>query len=187
MSFEFLVLKMKAIQITQNLELKTENFSVLSRSAAQTRNWGKRLGRLLQGGEIIGLTGELGAGKSCFTRGLAEGLEVDQGTWIRSPTFTLINEYQGRLTIYHIDLYRIEREAELEELALRDYFFSAGVSVVEWFERLPPREVEEYLHLNIAYGQRNGRNLTFTAHGERYEEILKELRVQGFKSSKIKG
>jgi len=156
-----------------------ESFSTVTRSAAKTRSWGKRLGKLLRGGEIIGLTGELGAGKSCFTRGLAEGLEVDKGAWIRSPTFTLINEYQGRLAIYHIDLYRIENEAELEELALRDYFFSAGVSVVEWFERLPPWEVEEYLHLNIAYGQRNGRRLTFTAHGKRYEEILKSLGTKG--------
>lgn len=156
-------------------------FSVISRSAAQTRSWGKKLGKLLRGGEIIGLTGELGAGKSCFTRGLAEGLEVDKRAWIRSPTFTLINEYHGRLTIYHIDLYRIEREAELEELALRDYLFSPGVSVVEWFERLPAREVEEYLHLNLAYGRGNERKLTFSAYGERYEQILRSLRVQRFK------
>jgi tRNA threonylcarbamoyladenosine biosynthesis protein TsaE len=126
----------------------------------------------------------LGSGKTSFTRGLAEGLEVDKGAWIRSPTFTLVNEYQGRVAIYHIDLYRIESETELEELGLRDYFFSAGVSVVEWFERLPRRELEEYLHLNIAYIQGSERKLTFTPHGPQSEKILRSLRFQKFKGSR---
>jgi len=148
---------------------------VTTRSAAQTRSLGRKLGKLLQGGEIVGLTGDLGSGKTCFTRGLAEGLEVDKGAWIRSPTFTLINEYEGRLTIYHIDLYRLEREAEFDELGLEDCFFSSGVSVVEWFERLPRRAVDEYLHLNIAYVGGSERKFTFTPHGQRYEGVLKKL------------
>lgn len=156
------------------------SFSAVTRSPAETRTLGKKLGRLLRGGEIIGLTGELGSGKTCFTRGLAEGLKVDKGAWIRSPTFTLVNEYQGRLPIYHIDLYRLQNEIEMEELDLRDYFFSEGVSVVEWFERLPRREVDEYLDLNIAYARENERTLTFTAHGGRYEQILQSLRAKRF-------
>jgi tRNA threonylcarbamoyladenosine biosynthesis protein TsaE len=167
---------------SQNLELKTQNsFTVVSRSVTETRAWGRRLGRLLSGGEIIGLTGELGSGKTCFTRGLAEGVEVDKSAWIRSPTFTLVNEYHGRLAVYHIDLYRIESEAELEELGLRDCFFSEGVSVVEWCERLPASAVEEYLHLRIEYLEEGGRRLTFTPHGGRYENILTRLRVHSSK------
>lgn len=154
-------------------------FSVLSRSAAQTRNWGRKLGRLLRGGEIVGLTGELGSGKTCFARGLAEGLGVGKEAWIRSPSFTLINEYQGRLAVYHIDLYRLEGRGEMEELDLRYYLFSEGVSVIEWFERLLPGEVEEYLLVTLAHEGRGERRLTFAPYGLRYEKIVEGLRVQG--------
>ena len=87
------------------------SWSVLTRSPRQTMNWGSRLGRLLKGGEIIALIGELGSGKTCFVRGVTQGLEVGKEAWIRSPTFTLINEYHGRLPVYHIDLYRVESRA----------------------------------------------------------------------------
>ncbi|MGH7828673.1 MAG: tRNA (adenosine(37)-N6)-threonylcarbamoyltransferase complex ATPase subunit type 1 TsaE [Candidatus Binatia bacterium] len=159
-----------------NFHFAMESFSIVSRSAAQTRNWGKKLGKLLQGGEIIGLTGELGSGKTCFVRGLAEGLEVDKNAWVRSPTFTLINEYDGRAPLFHIDLYRIVGGKELEELNLAEHFFSDGVSVVEWFDRLPEGEVETYLAIGFAHAGGNQRKLSFTAYGERYERLLKELR-----------
>lgn len=154
------------------------SFTTLSSSEIQTRNWGKRLGKLLRGGEIVGLTGELGSGKTCFARGVAEGLDVGKEAWIRSPTFTLINEYDGRLPMYHIDLYRIGNARELEELNLREYLFSGGVSVVEWFEHLPEREVDEWLEVSFAYADGNARRLTFTAHGGQYKEIIEALRVR---------
>jgi tRNA threonylcarbamoyladenosine biosynthesis protein TsaE len=151
------------------------SFTILSRSAAQTRNWGQRLGNFLEAGDIVGLTGELGSGKTCFVRGLARGLGVDENTWVRSPTFTLVNEYDGRLAIFHIDLYRIADVRELEELCLSDYFFSGGVSAVEWFDRLPKEEVQEYLQVNFAHAGVKQRKLTFTAVGRRYEPIIKKL------------
>jgi tRNA threonylcarbamoyladenosine biosynthesis protein TsaE len=152
-------------------------FATISHSTAQTRNWGKRLGRLLTGGEIIGLTGELGSGKTCFARGVAEGLDVGKEAWIRSPTFTLINEYDGRLPMYHIDLYRIGNARELEELNLREYLFSGGVSVVEWFEHLPAGEVDEWLQVDFEHSGQRERRLTFTACGKQYEELLQGLKV----------
>jgi len=123
------------------------------------------LGRLLGGGEIIGLTGELGSGKTCFVRGLAQGVDVDKGAWVRSPTFTLINEYDGRVPLFHVDLYRISSMREMEELSLRELLYSEGVSVIEWFERLPEDEVEEYLQINFDHEDGNKRQLTFTSHG----------------------
>jgi len=75
------------------------SWKVVSRSARQTLNLGRKLGKLAQGGEIIGLIGELGAGKTCFVRGVADGADVGKEAWVRSPTFTLINEYQGRLPV----------------------------------------------------------------------------------------
>ncbi len=161
------------------------SWSVLTRSPGQTRGWAEKLGKLLQGGEVIGLMGELGAGKTCFVRGLAEGVEVARNAWIRSPTFTLINEYHGRLPVYHIDLYRVGDRNELESLNLREYLYSDGVSVIEWFEYLPAGEVEEYLELRISHKNGSHRELTFIAHGERYERILEDLTVQRFKSSKV--
>ncbi len=148
---------------------------VLSRSSAQTQSWGRKLGRLLGGGEIIGLTGELGSGKTCFVRGLAQGVDVDKGAWVRSPSFTLINEYDGRVPLFHVDLYRISSMREMEELSLRELLYSEGVSVIEWFERLPEDEVEEYLQINFDHEDGNKRQLTFTAHGRRYEEIVRKL------------
>lgn len=135
------------------------------------------MGRLMQGGEIVGLTGELGSGKTCFARGVAEGLDVGKEAWIRSPTFTLINEYDGRLPMYHIDLYRIGNARELEELNLREYLFSGGVSVVEWFEHLPAGEVEEWLQVNFEHRSGHERRLTFTPFGKLYEDLLKGLKV----------
>ena len=161
------------------------SWSVVSRSAQQTRAWGRRLGKLLEGGEIIGLVGELGAGKTCFVRGVAEGLDVDREAWIRSPTFTLINEYPGRLPVFHIDLYRIESRSELEGLNLREYLYSDGVSLIEWFEHLPVDEVDEYLELAIENVESNKRKLKFTAHGERYEKLIEDLKRQEFKSSRV--
>src|SRR5687768_4805295 len=105
------------------------SWTVLTHSPLQTRRWGGRLGKLVSGGEIVGLTGDLGTGKTCFVRGVAEALEVTKEAWVRSPTFTLINEYEGRLPVYHIDLYRIGSRADLEDLNLREYLFSDGVSL----------------------------------------------------------
>jgi tRNA threonylcarbamoyladenosine biosynthesis protein TsaE len=153
------------------------SWSVLTRSARQTMSWGSRLGRLLKGGEIIALIGELGAGKTCFVRGVTQGLEVGKEAWIRSPSFTLINEYHGRLPVYHIDLYRVEGRAQLEGLNLREYLYSDGVSLIEWFEHLPADEVDEFLEIRLGYVDGNRRQLTFGPHGQRYEEIVEGLRI----------
>ena len=162
-----------------------KSLTKLTRSARQTRNWGRRLGELLRGGEIVGLTGELGSGKTCFVRGIAEGLGVGKEAWVRSPTFTLINEYDGRLALYHIDLYRIGGARELEELNLRDYLFADGATVVEWFEHLPKEEVDEYLRIDFEHGDGNKRKLTFAAHGSRYEEILERIQIQKPESKRM--
>jgi tRNA threonylcarbamoyladenosine biosynthesis protein TsaE len=156
------------------------SWSVVSNSSRQTMGWGRKLAKLVQGGEIIGLLGELGTGKTCFVRGFAEGLEVEKNAWIRSPTFTLINEYHARLPIYHIDLYRIVERHQFEGLNLREYLYSDGVSLIEWFENLPAAEADEYLEVAIAHAGGSKRRLTFVGHGDRYEKI-----VQKFKRSNV--
>ena len=151
-------------------------WTIVTTSPRQSQNLGRNLGKLVQGGEIIGLVGEFGAGKTCFVRGFAQGIDVGAEAWVRSPTFTLINEYSGRLPVYHIDLYRVGKQAELESLNLREYLYGDGVSLIEWFELLPAHEVDEYLELRIAHCGGNRRELTFIAHGQRYELLLQTLR-----------
>ena len=160
-------------------------WTIVTTSPRQSQNLGRNLGKLVQGGEIIGLVGELGAGKTCFVRGFAQGIEVSADAWVRSPTFTLINEYSGRLPVYHIDLYRVGKQAELDSLNLREYLYGDGVSLIEWFEFLPAHEVDEYLELRIAHGGGNRRELTFIAHGERYERLIEKLNQASFKGSKV--
>src|SRR5260370_17533623 len=120
-----------------------------SRSPHETKSWGRRLASLLEGGELLGLIGDLGAGKTCFIKGLALGLSLREED-ILSPTFTMIQEHRGRFLLYHIDLYRLE-EATLDDLGLREYLFSEGVAAVEWFERLRADADMEYLSVRINY------------------------------------
>jgi len=149
----------------------------VSRFAQQTRRWGRLLGQSMCGGEIVGLVGELGTGKTVFVKGVAEGLEVGKDAWIRSPTFTLINEYSGRLPIYHIDLYRVGSREELEALNLREYLYGTGVSLIEWFDKLPEEELDEHLKVMLAHGGGTVREVTFNARGERYEKLLRRLKA----------
>ena len=159
-------------------------WTIVTTSPRQSQNLGRNLGKLVQGGEIVGLVGELGAGKTCFVRGFAQGIEVAADAWVRSPTFTLINEYAGRLPVYHIDLYRVGKQEELDSLNLREYLYADGVSLIEWFEFLPVREVDEYLELRISHRGSNQRELTFVAHGQRYERLLESLRAKSLKSNR---
>ena len=152
------------------------SWTVTSNSSRKTMSLGRKLASWVRGGEIVGLVGELGTGKTCFVRGFCAGMEVGKEAWVRSPTFTLINEYQGRLPVYHIDLYRIGKQDELDALNLREYLYADGVSLIEWFEYLPAAEVDEYLEVRLAHGGGSKRELSFIAHGERYEEIVDKIK-----------
>ena len=102
----------------------------LSHSAEETFAFAKRVADKLKGGEIILLNGDLGAGKTTFTKGLARALGVKET--VTSPTFTYVKEYDGTLTLYHFDMYRVSDADEVYELGLEEYFYKGGVVVVEW-------------------------------------------------------
>jgi tRNA threonylcarbamoyladenosine biosynthesis protein TsaE len=108
---------------------------LVTESEAETIALGRQLARDLSPGDVVLLEGVLGAGKTAFARGLAAGLGVPEEE-VRSPTFTLVNPYRGRIPVYHVDLYRIAKPEELDELGLEDVFGGNGVAVVEWAERL---------------------------------------------------
>jgi tRNA threonylcarbamoyladenosine biosynthesis protein TsaE len=145
-----------------------------SHSAHETKTWGRRLASLLEGGELLGLMGDLGAGKTCFIKGLARGLNLREAD-ILSPTFTMIQEHRGRMPLYHIDLYRLE-EAGLDDMGLREYLFGSGVAAVEWFERLREADDVDVLSVRISYLGPSARRIEFAAAADRYQRLLELLR-----------
>ena len=149
-------------------------FAIESKSAHETKAWGRRLASLLEGGELLGLIGDLGAGKTCFVKGLARGLALREEE-ILSPTFTLIQEHHGRLPLFHIDLYRLDT-ASLDDLGLREYLFSEGIAAVEWFERLREAEEMDFLAVRISYSSANARRIEFSASGVRHSQLVAKLR-----------
>lgn len=143
-------------------------------SAEETQAFAARVARVVTPGTVIGLEGDLGAGKTCFVKGLATGLGIREDE-IYSPTFTLIAEhYNGRLPLYHIDVYRLEG-GDIEGLGIEEYLFGHGVTVIEWFQFLPVGVVTEYLLLSLAITGEEARALTLTAYGRRYEQMLQQL------------
>jgi tRNA threonylcarbamoyladenosine biosynthesis protein TsaE len=148
---------------------------VQTRSASETVRIGKTIGNRLLLGDVVALVGELGAGKTQFIKGLAAGVGMGNPTYISSPSFTLINEYPGEIPFYHIDLYRLEREKEAEELGLEDYFQGRGVTAIEWADKIPSLLPEEILFISIAYIDKNIRSLEITGKGKHYEDLVNQV------------
>lgn len=121
--------------------------AIVSTSAEDTEALGERLGRVLAPGAVVALTGELGAGKTCFVQGLVRGLGVT--TRATSPTFVLVNEYRGRVPVHHVDLYRVESVAEAMDLGLDELFASAGVTLVEWADKLGPALPRDAVQVHV--------------------------------------
>lgn len=150
-------------------------FSVITTSQEQTWRTGELLGARLNAGDTVCLYGELGAGKTSFSYGIALGLEVDE-KYITSPTFTFVNEYEGRVPFYHIDLYRLEDPDELENIGFDEYIDSDGVTVIEWAERAENELPVERLSVYLSSVDEHSREIGFLAEGERYEKLLEELK-----------
>ncbi|MBG9367745.1 tRNA (adenosine(37)-N6)-threonylcarbamoyltransferase complex ATPase subunit type 1 TsaE [Streptococcus sp. NLN64] len=132
-------------------------------------NWGEKLGALLEKGDVLVLSGDLGAGKTTFTKGIARGLGIDQ--MIKSPTYTIVREYEGRLPLYHLDVYRIDGDPD--SIDLDAFLFGEGVAVIEWGELLEQALPEDYLQLTLSHADQ-GRNLDSYAVGSRSQELLEE-------------
>jgi tRNA threonylcarbamoyladenosine biosynthesis protein TsaE len=140
-------------------------------SPAETEALGERLGRTAEAGCVVGLEGELGAGKTCFVRGLARGLGADPEA-VASPTFVIATEYRGgRLPLHHVDLYRLEPPLR-DALFLREVLYGAGVVAVEWFDRLLPEAGGDVLRVALRHGDGDHRTIRLAAHGPRHETWL---------------
>jgi tRNA threonylcarbamoyladenosine biosynthesis protein TsaE len=142
---------------------------------AATEALGRRLGALLFPGAVVALVGPLGAGKTHLARALAEGLGVADSRVVTSPTFVLIQEYQGRLPVYHFDAYRLRSEAEFLDLGALEYFDGDGVCLVEWADRVPGCLPKEHLHIVITPTGPTARRFHFEGWGARYEPVVTAL------------
>jgi len=148
--------------------------TLISRSPGETRRLGAFIGKLALPGDNIFLTGNLGAGKTCLTRGIARGLGITD--YVLSPSYVLVRELHGRLPLYHVDLYRLDRLEEISELGLDDYFYGKGVSVIEWAEKGLPLLPTDCLLIELEYISDNERRLHLKPHGPRYREMLKKVK-----------
>lgn len=140
-------------------------------SPADTHALGVRLGRALEGGDFVGLVGELGAGKTHFSRGVAQGAGVPAGD-VSSPTFSIINPYQGRIALHHVDLYRLRDEDELYGTGFHDLVGPDAAMLVEWLDQIPGAAPREYLRIELAHAGPEARTLKAEAFGERPERLL---------------
>ena len=148
---------------------------IVSKKAGDTEKLAKKIAQFLKPQDIILLDGDLGAGKTTFTKGLALGLGIKKN--VKSPTFTIVREYhEGRLPLYHMDVYRLE-DASADDIGLDEYFNGDGVSVVEWSQFIDDELPNEYLIIHIIKDEQNDdqRKIVIEAKGERYQELLAEL------------
>ena len=137
----------------------------------ETSQFAARLARYLQPGDVIALEGDLGAGKTTFTKGLAQGLEIKKT--VNSPTFTIIKEYKGKLPLYHMDVYRVADA--FEDLGFDEYFEGEGVTVVEWAHLIEEQLPEDRLTIFLYREETDQRRMVFVPQGKRYEQLCKEI------------
>ena len=146
----------------------------VTHSAEQTQKVGISIGKLAEPGDIFLLIGDLGAGKTCLTQGIAYGLDIQEYTL--SPSFVIMRELHGRLPLYHMDFYRLENIAEISDLGLDDYLFGEGVCVIEWANKGLTVLPEDHLLIGIDYLADNERSFVIEPRGERYIRMVQQLR-----------
>ncbi len=152
---------------------------VHSRSTAQTEEIGRTLGTLLHRGVFLALYGDLGGGKTCFARGVVAGVAPGSAHLVASPTYAIMNEYPGPLTVYHFDFYRLATADEIAELGFDDYFQDRGVCISEWSERLGNALPPDHLSITFEHGgDDDHRKIIFEAAGEDSLSLLATLKTK---------
>lgn len=149
-----------------------ERLTLNTDSPEATESLGERLGRALSPGTVLALMGDLGAGKTTLTKGIARGLEVDD--LVHSPTFNLIHEHSGRLPVYHFDLYRLTSPDQLEDLGYEEYFFGEGVCIIEWPEEILHMLPPDHIEVRISIDEDN-RTFELLATGESSAAVVHRL------------
>ncbi len=154
---------------------------LISKSVEDTQRFGEELGKLLRPGDVVGLIGELGAGKTTMIQGLAAGLGIDPAL-VKSPTFVLQREYPGRVPLIHIDGYRLEGQDSVIWLDLDLIFTRKHVTVIEWANRFEGSLPDDYVELRLEHLKASQRRISALAHGPRSQEIVAALSADAVKS-----
>ncbi len=162
-----------------SLDSYMTNFDLISESPEDTLDIGRIIGENLTGGDIVALTGELGAGKTYLTQGIAKGIGIPEGYYVTSPTFTLINEYPGRIPLYHMDVYRLSGSRDLEDMGYKEYFYGDGVVVIEWAEKVDDIIPAEALLINLEHCNGNKRKIRISCESG-MSAIIRMLKRGGF-------
>jgi tRNA threonylcarbamoyladenosine biosynthesis protein TsaE len=156
-------------------ELEEETFTITTESDQETIRVGQGIGRLLLEGDVLGLVGELGSGKTWLTKGIALGLGVNPKTIVTSPSFTLVNEYEGRVGLFHIDVYRLGSLDEVLSAGIEETIHSGQVAVLEWADRWPEILPEHTLMVRLLIVDDHRRAIILSGHHPRAFEILTHL------------
>lgn len=157
----------------------TDSFTFILSSRYETESLGHAIGRVLGGGEVLALIGDLGTGKTTLVRGLAAGLHAPRST-VSSPTFVFIHEYRGRLPLVHVDFYRLHSEAEAESIGLTEYFTDRAIVAVEWADRFQALLPEDRLEVRLSHRSPSTRTVRLTGHGPRSRALLTRVRHAPF-------
>ena len=128
-------------------------------SPEETRTIGQQIGETLKAGDVIALIGDLGAGKTCLTQGIARGVGIASHEIVNSPSYTLINEYAGEIPIYHIDLYRLKHHGEIIDLGLEEYLGGNGICIIEWADRMSNLLPANYIQVTMTWVDESTRRI----------------------------
>ena len=156
-------------------QVSSFKYQITTRSVEETKKIGKKIGKCVKAGTVLALIGDLGSGKTSFVQGLARGLEVPDGYYITSPSYTLINEYPGRHPLFHVDLYRIEDPVDFEDIGLFEILDDNCVVAIEWADRIQKELLHDHLIVNFEIYDEESRKICFTAHGRECVNLLKKL------------
>ena len=151
---------------------ENKKIEIISISSVQTIKIARLIGEKLKNGDLLALSGELGSGKTCFTKGLAIGLGVSEEYQITSPTFTLINEYPGRCKLCHFDVYRLNGFSDLEDLGYEEYLSGDSVVVIEWAEKIAELIPPDSIFINFEHIDENGRKMIIRGLKSRINELI---------------
>jgi len=151
------------------------SFAALEQAAVE--KCAEELGGMVASGDVITLQGDLGAGKTTFTRALARGLGVDPAVPVTSPTFAILQEYQGRIALYHVDLYRLTGEDDVLSTGIEEYLGGPGVTVIEWPDRLETLMPDVRLQITMEYAGPEKRTLVLRGYGEQWAGRIKRLQL----------
>lgn len=155
--------------------MKEKGLVLKSGSVDETIRLGIKLGMLLSPGDVIALIGELGAGKTTLVKGIVQGLGVKDMRTVKSPTFSLVHTYRGRIPVYHFDAYRLKDSQEMLDIGSDEMIHGNGVALVEWADNVPGCLPAEYLKITLRAISQNERNIEIKGYGCRYDKIMNGL------------